>query len=133
MDEAGSEERRGEGTPTTDEVMVALDALLEVLDENIELAKRCRRRARHLGQERHRGRAYRDIVPAGDEPLIVQMMRDNLARMGAAASQLQHAEAEALYAEGMTMEEIGKLFGVTHQRVSAMLKRARNGTAGQGR
>lgn len=129
MDEAVSEERQGEAAPPADQVMVALDALLEVLDENIELAKRCRRRARHLRNERHRGRAYRDIVPAGDEPLIVHMMRENLARLGAAASQLQHAEAKALYAEGMTMEEIGQLFGVTHQRVSAMLKRARNDTA----
>ena len=129
MEEAGSEEGEGEAPPAVDQVRVALDALLEVLDENIELAKRCRRRARHLRQERHRGRDYRDIVPAGDEPLIVQMMRENLARLGAAASQLQHAEAEALYAEGMTMEEIGRLFGVTHQRVSAMLKRARNDTA----
>lgn len=129
MDEAVSEERQGEAAPPADQVMVALDALLEALDENIELAKRCRRRARHLRKERRNGRAYRDIVPAGDEPPIVHMMRENLARLGAAASQLQHAEAQALYAEGMTMEQIGQLFGVTHQRVSAMLKRARNENA----
>lgn len=128
MEEPGSDERGGEAPAAVDQVMVALDALLEVLDENIELAKRCRRRARHLRKERRQGRAYRDIVPAGGEPLIVRMIRENLARLGAAASQLQHAEAEALYAEGMTMEEIGQLFGVTHQRVSAMLKRARNAT-----
>lgn len=132
MEGTGAAERRDVGVPATDEVMVALDALLEALDANIELAKRCRRRARHLRKERRRGRAYRDIVPAGEEPLIVQVMRENLGRLGAAASQLQHAEAAALYAEGMTMDQIGQLFGVTHQRVSAMLKRARNDTAPHG-
>ena len=132
MEEASPAEPQESGVPATDEVMVALDALLEALDANIELAKRCRRRARQLRHQRRRGRAYRDIVPAGDEPLIVQMMRQNLGRLGAAASQLQHAEAAALYAEGMTMDEIGKLFGVTHQRVSAMLKRARHDAAPHG-
>lgn len=129
MEEVSSAGRWEADVPATDEVMVALDALLEALDANIQLAKRCRRRARDLRHQRRRGRAYRDIVPAGDEPLIVHMMRENLGRLGAAASRLQHAEAAALYAEGMTMEAIGQLFGVTHQRVSAMLKRARNDTA----
>ena len=38
MDGAGCKRRRVEATPPADEVMVALDALLEALDENIELA-----------------------------------------------------------------------------------------------
>ncbi len=49
---------------------------------------------------------------------------ESLAQLGAAAGRLQHAEAKTLYDEGLTMEQIGRLFGVTHQRVSAMLNRA---------
>lgn len=120
---AGPGSGRNRVPAADDEVMVALDRLLEALDQNIGLARRCRERALHIGHERRRGRPYREIVPGGDE-LIVTMMRENLGLLGAAASQLQHAKAEALYAEGMTMEEIGQLFGVSHQRVSAMLKRA---------
>ena len=57
--------------------------------------------------------------------LAQRLIRDSLARPGVAASLLQRAEAEALYEEGMTMEQIGQLSGVTHQRVSAILKQAR--------
>ena len=44
-----------------------------------------------------------------------------LAEFGA---RVRRAEAVALYGEGMTMEEIAEKFGVTRQRVSALLRDA---------
>jgi DNA-binding transcriptional regulator LsrR (DeoR family) len=38
---------------------------------------------------------------------------------------VRRAEAQALYAEGMTMEQIADRFGVTRQRVSTLLRKAR--------
>ena len=111
--------------PLDDEVMVALQGLILALEVNIDLARRSEARARYVMDQRRRGRSYRDIVSTHGEQLIVEMMRENLTRLGMAASQLQHAQGKALYEEGMTMDEIGRLFGVSHQRVSAMLKRAR--------
>jgi hypothetical protein len=116
---------RSEALPP-DDLMAALEALIKALEDNIDLAQRSKRRARYIIQQRRHGRSYREIVPGRDEPLIVEMMRESVGRMSAAASRLQHSEAKALYDEGMTMEQIGRLFGVTHQRVSAMLKRARD-------
>jgi hypothetical protein len=40
------------------------------------------------------------------------------------SSRLRQAEARALRFEGLTMEAIGAMFGVTRQRVSALLKQA---------
>ena len=53
------------------------------------------------------------------------MTRDNLVALVDAGSRLRRAEARALHVEGMTMEQIADLFGVTRQRVSALLKRDR--------
>jgi len=52
----------------------------------------------------------------------VELTRDNLATLVEAGSRLRRAEAHALHAEGMTMEQIAELFGVTRQRVSALLR-----------
>lgn len=118
------------GPPLDDEVLAAIGALLEALEDNVALVEQCRRRAQALEVERRRGRAYRDILPGGDEPLIVETMREGLGRLTAAASRFQHAEAKALYEEGLTMEQIGRLFGISHQRVSVMLKRAQGAPRG---
>ena len=37
---------------------------------------------------------------------------------------VRRAEARALYAEGLTMEQIAERFGVTRQRVSTLLRTA---------
>ena len=38
---------------------------------------------------------------------------------------MRRAEAHALYAEGLTMDQIAERFGVTLQRVSALLRKTR--------
>ncbi len=120
------EERKSSRQPAdADEVMVALACLIDVLDDNVRLTQQAKRRARYIMQQRRRGRSYSEIVPGEDDPLVVQIMRENLRRLIAASSELQHAEAKALHEEGMTTGQIGRLFGVSQQRVSALLKRAR--------
>jgi transposase len=37
-------------------------------------------------------------------------------------NRVRRTEARALHGEGMTMDEIAKLFGVTRQRISALLR-----------
>ncbi len=106
-----------------DETMVALVRLERALQLNLMLARRSMRRAAQIKRLRRRGLGYREIVANEDRPLIVEMMRENLTQLVDAGSDFQHAEARALYAEGMTMEEIAELYGVTRQRISAMLKK----------
>ena len=124
MEATGTAGLRG-GSIEADDVTVALEGLIVALQASIQVAQRAQCRADFVLDQRRFGRLYRDIVPQPGEPLIVEMMRESLTKLGAAVSQLQHAEAKALHDEGLTTEQIGRLFGVTHQRVSAMLKRAR--------
>jgi len=112
-------------TPGEDPVLEALADLVRALEANMERARASIDRAATIRRERLAGRAYRDIESGQQRPLIVELTRDNLAALVEAGSRLRRAEARALHAEGMTMEQIAALFGVTRQRVSALLKRDR--------
>jgi predicted transcriptional regulator len=46
-----------------------------------------------------------------------------------AGSKFRRVHARALYEEGLTMDEIAALFGVTRQRVSAVLRKSGATTA----
>jgi predicted transcriptional regulator len=108
----------------TDEVMDALDGLIEAIERNIERNRLILRRAKEIKRSRARGLGYREIASVESKPLIVELITENLGRLTAAGTRFRRAEAAALYAEGATMEQIAELFGVTRQRVSALLRGA---------
>ena len=112
-------------SPGEDPVLEALADLVRALEANMERARASIERAETIRRERLAGHTYRDIESGQQRPLIVELTRDNLAALVEAGSRLRRAEAHALHAEGMTMEQIAALFGVTRQRVSALLKRDR--------
>jgi DNA-directed RNA polymerase specialized sigma24 family protein len=110
-------------TRQSDEVLEALDALLVVLRDSTHRTQAATRRAKTIRRLRRDGRSYREILGRDERALILQVTRENVDGLLQASSRLRRAEAAALYAEGMTMEEIAELFGVTRQRVSVLLRR----------
>jgi len=106
----------------SDDVLDAIEDLVAALAANAQRIEETVRRADAIRRERAAGRSYRQIETAWGEPVIVELARQNLAELSKAASRLRRAEVHALYAEGMTMEQIAVLFGVTRQRVSALLR-----------
>ncbi|MFD2093356.1 hypothetical protein [Blastococcus deserti] len=79
-------------------------------------------RAAQIRARRLDGLSYREIVSGEDLPLIAAVLTENVQRLEAAGTRFRQAEAHALHEEGMTMEEIGRLFGLTRQRISALLR-----------
>jgi len=78
-------------------------------------------RARYVAGELSSGQRLVDVI--GDEPpplIIARLARllDDLADAGAA---VRRAEAAQLHAEGLSQGRIATVFGVTRQRVSALL------------
>ena len=108
-----------------DPVLDALDEVVRALEANIERAQAMIERANAIRRQRAEGLSYREIETGEDRPIIVEVTRGNLAALAEAGSRLRRAEAHALHAEGMTMGEIAELFGVTRQRVSALLREDR--------
>ena len=68
------------------------------------------------------GRTLREIVPHERTPLLVELLSQSVESLSAYGSRVRRTEARALYQEGLTMEQIARLFGVTRQRVSALLR-----------
>lgn len=110
---------------TPDPVIEALDELVDALHRNIEANRTAMEQAGTIKDLREQGLDYREIADETGSPLVVQLVTENLDRLRIHGARLRQAQATALHSEGMTMEEIAELFGVTRQRISALLKEAR--------
>lgn len=106
----------------TEEFMEALDDLDRGLDQAVAMTRRMKQRIEELREAHAEGRRLREIVPEEQTPLIVQLITESTNILHTYGNRVRRTEARALHREGMTMDEIAKLFGVTRQRVSALLR-----------
>jgi DNA-directed RNA polymerase sigma subunit (sigma70/sigma32) len=104
----------------------ALSELEGALDNNITRAEQMKKRIREILSDRDAGGAYREIVEAEKPPLIVQLLSESSQTLDEYGARVRRTEALTLHEEGMTMEQIARAFGVTRQRVSALLREARS-------
>src|ERR1700752_2580758 len=103
-------------------------ALLDLdgrLDANLEHIAQIKRRIAEIQRGRSDGLSYSEIVDAARSPLLVQLITESTQALDGFGARVRRAEALALHEEGMTMEEIAERFGVTRQRVSALLRGSR--------
>lgn len=107
-----------------DAFLRALEALEEVIAENEKRAALIRRRMTRIRRARAQGLQYSDTVANEDGPLIVQLLTESSNALHTCGANVRRTEAQALYGEGMTMDQIATRFGVTRQRVSALLRKA---------
>ncbi len=111
-----------------DEVLDAAAALEGVLDANAERNKAMRRRIREIRRLRQEGLSYREIVlsdRSGGSAKLVRLLSESAQALDVVGARMRRMEAKALHDEGVTMEQIAAAFGVTRQRVSALLSEAR--------
>ena len=109
-------------TSDLDAFMDAIDDLDRALDDSIEMTQRMKQRIAQLRTARAQGRPLREIVPEEETPLLVQLLTESTNLLHSFGNRVRRTEARALHGEGMTMDEIARLFGVTRQRVSALLR-----------
>ena len=111
----------------TDEVLKALGELELVLRENAEQERLLFQRVGALRLARESGKEWRSILSDEEEPGTVQMVSTVLRRQSEASGYLRRSLVVALRAEGQSIPSIAHLFGVTHQRVSNLLRRVAQG------
>jgi DNA-directed RNA polymerase sigma subunit (sigma70/sigma32) len=102
--------------------LIALRDLDRALDENITRAQRMKERIVELEQAHAAGRPFREVVPEEKTPVIVQLLTESTLALQACGARVRRTEARMLHREGLTMDQIAGLFGVTRQRVSALLR-----------
>jgi DNA-directed RNA polymerase specialized sigma24 family protein len=108
-----------------DAFLEALTALENTLADNQRRTTLIKKRIAQLRRLRSKGASYAEIVSSRDEPLIVQLLTESSMALDTVGANVRRAEARALHAEGLTMEQIAQRFGVTRQRVSILLRKAR--------
>jgi hypothetical protein len=108
-----------------DPVMAALFSLLATLKQQEALTRRALDRGMQMHDLRRQGCSHRDIVSSEDPPVLVELVSGMIDALGEASAKFRRAQALALHEEGMSMGQIGRLFGVTRQRVSALLASSR--------
>jgi hypothetical protein len=118
----------GNGTGS-DDVLTALGELESVLRENAESERLLARRIADVRLARENGREWKAILGDEDEPGTVQLVSTILRRQSEASGYLRRSLVVALRAEGQSIPSIAHLFGVTHQRVSNLLRRVAQGNA----
>src|SRR5262245_42626147 len=107
--------------PIHDDVVKALNEVIEALEANRRTYDAVQRQANAKLEDlrSHPDQPVREVIGRAERPLVVELLAESFGRLAAASAQLRRAEARALHREGMTMDEIAGLFGVTRQRVSA--------------
>jgi hypothetical protein len=105
-----------------DETGRALADLVAEIDEVVDELGKARARALQLQEERRRGRTWEQIVVAEERPLIVEQISSAMASLARAGGRWRRTQAQALHDEDVSINRIAALFGVTRQRVSALLR-----------
>jgi hypothetical protein len=118
----------GDDGAGSDEVLKALDELDTVLKENAERERALFQRIAQVRVARENGQEWKSILAGEDEPSTVQLVSTILRRQSEASGYLRRSLVVALRAEGQSIPSIANLFGVTHQRVSNLLRRVAQGS-----
>lgn len=109
-------------TPSPDVAEQALADLLTELDRCVDELVQSRARAETLLRRRQAGEPWLEIVTSEPRPLIVERISTVLASLSAAGHTWRREQAAALQAEQISINRIAGLFGVTRQRISALLR-----------
>ncbi|MDP9433846.1 MAG: hypothetical protein M3P93_01045 [Actinomycetota bacterium] len=101
----------------------AAGELVDAIDDAVARLLTARERTEVVRAGLAEGVPLPDLVRAEMRPLVVEVLTDVQEGLQTAGSRFRRAEARALHREGLSMEAIAALFGVTRQRVSALLRR----------
>jgi hypothetical protein len=109
--------------PITNGALVeSLDRLDVALAANVERSNEARRRLAGYRIALVEGTPLRDLLHAEERPRTVELLTANHATLESVGAQYRSEMAHALRREGETIDAIAELFGVTRQRISALLR-----------
>ncbi len=68
------------------------------------------------------GLPYKELLPLRRRLEVIEQISTALRELNRHGQLFRRVEARALYAEGLTMAQLASVFGVSRQRVSALLR-----------
>jgi len=100
----------------------ALEEVAAAADEVAADQRQVARRARAMLRQRERGWSWASILDREPMPRLLELLRRSGRRLSGATARLGRTLAIGLGEEGESRRQVARRLGVTHQRVSAMLK-----------
>lgn len=98
-----------------------LEELLAVTAANVERSNLIRERIARLKAQVAEGVPLVESLAKEESPLVVELITENIFALQEVGARLRWSEAVLLNADGMTVADIARLFGVSRQRVSALI------------
>lgn len=105
-----------------DRFRLALAEIELAAADNVERSLEIQRRVQWFREQIESGATLESAVEAEPTPRSVELITMNTATLDDVGSQFRASLALALRDEGLTIEAIASLFGVTRQRISALLR-----------
>ncbi len=103
-------------------LIAALEDLERTAAENARRSLEIQARSSVMRAQLLDGASAHDVIHNEEQPRMVELLSSNMEVLKTAGTEYRVAQAEALRSEGATVEAIGDLFGVTRQRISALLR-----------
>ncbi|WP_116711051.1 hypothetical protein [Actinomycetospora cinnamomea] len=110
----------------------ALAGLAEELTACVAGLQAALERSEQLRALRAADCSWREAVSAEARPLIVELVSEALDGLNRAGSRWRREEARSLHAEGLSINAIAALFGVTRQRASVLVRESDAGVVDDG-
>ncbi len=105
-----------------DKVLGALETSAEGLEETITLLKMALEVMVRIREQRLSGVTYSEMTDHANLPHLVEAFRTSLHLLELHGHRLRVEGVRTLHAEGLGIDRIAELFGVSRQRVSALLR-----------
>lgn len=115
----------------TDEVLDAIDSVVQALRDNLSRTEVALQRATEIREQRLAGRSYTDIYEQSERPQLVEILTMYVLELHDVGHRLRTCQAWALRQEGLSTQRIAQLYGVSRQRIMALLRSASD-SANQG-
>jgi predicted DNA binding protein len=112
-------------TALDDAELKVLDGLAADVDDSARDERLLARRLRAIRASRAKGRSWEDILSHESSPGTMELTSRVLRGITRASGAIRRTVARGLHANGATIAAIAERFGVSRQRVSALLRRRR--------
>lgn len=110
----------------TDAVIEAIDDVSSAVEENVNDEEALLSELARVRRDRVAGVPMGESLGAVGRPRALVMMSSIVDRLAVASARLRHALVTALVRDGDSVTSIATRFGVTHQRISSILRRGRD-------
>lgn len=98
-----------------------LEGIAADIEKTAQEEVRAAETVREIADERQENRSWREITSDGTPKAVLALLGTSLQRLRSDTGALRRLVMKGLSEEGLTVRQIGELFRVSHQRISAII------------